>query len=40
MVPEVIYSAITRLYFEIKVIWFPPRSEDGSNLDLLLVHEK
>jgi len=40
MMPEVIYRVIIRLYSETKVIRFSPGFQDGTNLDLVLVHEK
>jgi hypothetical protein len=38
MMPQVIYSAILRLYFEKEVLRFPSASHNGANLDLTLVH--
>jgi len=38
--PDEARLAIVCLYFETKVIRFPPRFEDGANLDFALVHQK
>jgi hypothetical protein len=40
VMPQLIHQTIDRLYFETKVIRFPPGFEDGANLDLLLIQQK
>jgi hypothetical protein len=40
MVPQIKHPAILRLYFETKIIRFPPGFEDGTDLDPALLQEK